>query len=90
MNLLSTDSLTLCILPENDRLSPLIRDIQVYDTDNHIMRTHTPMFSLPEKEKYYYFEDINDCYADNYATIDLAGHEHRESLCCTPKRKRKK
>lgn len=84
MNLLSTDSLTLCILPENDRLSPLIRDIQVYDTDNHIMRTHTPMFSLPEKEKYYYFEDINDYYADNYVTIDLAGHEHRESLCCTP------
>ena len=48
------------------------------------MHTHTPTFSLPEKEKYYYFEDINDYYADNYVTIDLAGHQHREGLCCTP------
>ena len=81
--LLSTEALTLCVLPEDERLSPFIKDIKVYDTDNHSIHTHTPHFSLSDKEKYHYFDDINDYYADNYITIDLAEHPHRESLCCT-------
>ena len=79
----SIDTLTLCILPEDERLSPFIKDIQVYDTDNNSIHTYSPQFSLPEKEKYHYFDDINDYYADNYITIDIANHSKRESLCCT-------
>ena len=33
--LLSTEALMLCILPEDERLTPFIKDIKVYDTDNH-------------------------------------------------------
>lgn len=81
--LLSTGALTLCVLPEDERLSSFIKDIKVYDTDNHSIYTHTPHFSLSDKEKYHYFDDINDYYADNYITIDLVEHPHRESLCNT-------
>ena len=81
--LLNTESLTLCILPEDNRLTPFIKDIQAYDTDGNPLCVHNPSFSLPDKEKYHYFDDINDYYADNYITIDLAEHPHRESLCCT-------
>ena len=83
-NLLSAESLTLCVLPENDQLTPFIKEIRAYDTDNHPIHSHFSHFSIPDKEKYHYFDDISDYYADNYITLDLAEHPNRESLCHTP------
>ena len=81
--LLNTESLTLCILPEDNRLTPFIKDIQAYDTDGNPLCVHNPSFSLPDKEKYHYFDDISDYYADHFITIDLTEQSCQEKLCCT-------
>ena len=83
-NLLSAEGLTLCILPENKQLTPFIKEMRAYDTDNHPIHSHFPHFSIPDKEKYHYYDDISDYYADHFITLDLAEHPNKESLCLTP------
>jgi len=67
----STHELILCILLEDNNLTPFLRDVYVYDGAGERLEVSVPQFPLEHSEKYHYFNEISDYYAKNYVQISL-------------------
>lgn len=67
----STHNLVLCVLLEDNNLTPLLRDVQVYDGVGEKLDVSVPQFPLEHSEKYHYFDEISDYYANNFIQISL-------------------
>lgn len=72
------DHLVLCVLPENGRLVPFIKDIRATDVAGCSIPVDVPTFPLQDKDKYHYFDDISDYYSDNFIALKMSEKEgHR-------------
>lgn len=67
----STHNLVLCVLLEDNNLTPFLRDVQVYDGVGENLDVSVPQFPLEHSEKYHYFDEISDYYANNFIQISL-------------------
>ena len=67
----STHNLVLCVLLEDNNLTPFLRDVQVYDGVGERLDVSVPQFPLEHSEKYHYFDEISDYYANNFIQISL-------------------
>jgi hypothetical protein len=67
----STHNLVLCVLLEDNNLTPFLRDVQVYDGVGEKLDVSVPQFPLEHSEKYHYFDEISDYYANNFIQISL-------------------
>lgn len=67
----STHNLVLCVLLEDNNLTPFLRDMQVYDGVGEKLDVSVPQFPLEHSEKYHYFDEISDYYANNFIQISL-------------------
>lgn len=67
----STHNLVLCVLLEDNNLTPFLRDMQVYDGVGERLDVSVPQFPLEHSEKYHYFDEISDYYANNFIQISL-------------------
>lgn len=67
----SAHNLVLCVLLEDNNLTPFLRDVQVYDGVGEKLDVSVPQFPLEHSEKYHYFDEISDYYANNFIQISL-------------------
>ena len=67
------ETLPLCLLPEDARLAPLLRDICIYDATGHLLSSEPYVLNQVNEEDHYAGE-INAYYRDYYHQVALPFH----------------